>query len=128
MLSSQEIDDIVNAHIKHFGDFDDSTVRITDRLSQGKIIEVVGSPVDDADPIGTDKHAFIHHPVSSYEDQIMSQELLETGVKKLLWPNEQYYTSISSIERMSRMFARTPRKVDQATETFTQTSSKNSPV
>ena len=54
---------------------------------------MLGAPVYEAGPIFT-------APMSSYEDQISSQEMLETAVKEIHWPNEKDYTSISNIERM----------------------------
>jgi len=47
----------------------------------GRIMDVLGRPVDDAGPIGADEHWSIHRKAPSYEDQAGSQELLETGIK-----------------------------------------------
>lgn len=47
----------------------------------GRIMDVLGRPVDDAGPIGAEEHWSIHRPAPSYEDQAGSQELLETGIK-----------------------------------------------
>jgi F-type H+-transporting ATPase subunit beta len=47
----------------------------------GRIMDVLGRPVDDAGPIGAEEHWAIHRPAPSYEDQAGSQELLETGIK-----------------------------------------------
>ncbi|USQ13674.1 F0F1 ATP synthase subunit beta [Legionella lytica] len=47
----------------------------------GRIMDVLGRPVDDAGPIGADEHWAIHRKAPSYEEQAGSQELLETGIK-----------------------------------------------
>lgn len=47
----------------------------------GRIMDVLGRPVDDAGPIGAEEHWSIHRKPPSYEDQAGSQELLETGIK-----------------------------------------------
>ena len=47
----------------------------------GRIMDVLGHPIDDAGPIGAEEHWSIHRSAPSYEDQAGSQELLETGIK-----------------------------------------------
>lgn len=47
----------------------------------GRIMDVLGRPVDDAGPIGAEEHWSIHRPAPSYEEQAGGQELLETGIK-----------------------------------------------
>ena len=47
----------------------------------GRIMDVLGRPVDDAGPIGADEHWSIHRKAPSYEEQAGSQEILETGIK-----------------------------------------------
>ena len=47
----------------------------------GRIMDVLGRPVDDAGPIGAEEHWSIHRQPPSYEEQAGSQELLETGIK-----------------------------------------------
>lgn len=47
----------------------------------GRIMDVLGHPVDEAGPINADEHWSIHRQPPSYEDQAGSQELLETGIK-----------------------------------------------
>lgn len=47
----------------------------------GRIMDVLGRPVDDAGPIGSDEYWSIHRQAPSYEDQAGGQELLETGIK-----------------------------------------------
>lgn len=49
----------------------------------GRIMDVLGRPVDEAGPIETDEHWSIHRKPPSYEDQAGSQELLETGIKPI---------------------------------------------
>ncbi|QDQ39948.1 F0F1 ATP synthase subunit beta [Legionella geestiana] len=47
----------------------------------GRIMDVLGRPVDDAGPINASEHWAIHRKAPSYEEQAASQELLETGIK-----------------------------------------------
>jgi F-type H+-transporting ATPase subunit beta len=47
----------------------------------GRIMDVLGHPVDDAGPVDAEEHWSIHRLPPSYEDQAGSQELLETGIK-----------------------------------------------
>jgi F-type H+-transporting ATPase subunit beta len=47
----------------------------------GRIMDVLGRPIDEAGPIGADKTASIHRKAPSYEEQAGSTELLETGIK-----------------------------------------------
>lgn len=47
----------------------------------GRIMDVLGRPVDEAGPIEADEYWSIHRKAPSYEDQAGSQELLETGIK-----------------------------------------------
>ncbi len=47
----------------------------------GRIMDVLGNPVDEAGPIGADASLPIHRPAPSYEDQASATELLETGIK-----------------------------------------------
>ena len=47
----------------------------------GRIMNVLGEPIDDKGPIGTDQFGAIHRPAPSFEEQAPSQELLETGIK-----------------------------------------------
>ncbi len=47
----------------------------------GRIMDVLGRPVDDAGPIECDELWSIHRQAPSYEDQAGGQELLETGIK-----------------------------------------------
>jgi F-type H+-transporting ATPase subunit beta len=47
----------------------------------GRIMDVLGRPIDEAGPIATDERWSIHREAPSYEDQAASDELLETGIK-----------------------------------------------
>ncbi len=47
----------------------------------GRIMDVLGQPVDEKGPIGAEKSMPIHRAAPSYEDQAPSAELLETGIK-----------------------------------------------
>ena len=47
----------------------------------GRIMDVIGRPVDQAGPIQTDTKWSIHRAAPSYEDQATSKTLLETGIK-----------------------------------------------
>ncbi len=47
----------------------------------GRIMNVLGEPIDEAGPINTDQHLPIHRPPPSFAEQAPAQELLETGIK-----------------------------------------------
>lgn len=47
----------------------------------GRILNVVGQPVDGLGPLETDKRLPIHRPAPSFTDQNTDVELLETGIK-----------------------------------------------
>ena len=47
----------------------------------GRIMNVLGEPVDEQGPIGADDSWVIHREAPSYEDQSSATELLETGIK-----------------------------------------------
>ena len=47
----------------------------------GRIMDVLGRPIDDEGPLEAEEHWSIHRLPPSYEDQAGSQELLETGIK-----------------------------------------------
>ncbi len=47
----------------------------------GRIINVIGDPVDEMGPIGEKKRYPIHRPAPSYEEQSTELEALETGIK-----------------------------------------------
>ncbi len=47
----------------------------------GRIMDVLGNPIDEAGPIGEEERWGIHRPAPSYAEQSSSNELLETGIK-----------------------------------------------
>ena len=47
----------------------------------GRIMDVLGRPIDDAGPVDAEKTMPIHRKAPTYEDQAASAELLETGIK-----------------------------------------------
>src|SRR5512146_2444830 len=47
----------------------------------GRIMDVLGNPIDEAGPIGEKERWEIHRPAPSYDEQAASTELLETGIK-----------------------------------------------
>ena len=47
----------------------------------GRIMDVLGNPIDQAGPIGTEERMPIHREAPKLEDQAASTEVLETGIK-----------------------------------------------
>jgi F-type H+-transporting ATPase subunit beta len=47
----------------------------------GRIMDVLGSPIDEAGPIGEKDRWVIHRAAPAYDDQAAANELLETGIK-----------------------------------------------
>jgi F-type H+-transporting ATPase subunit beta len=47
----------------------------------GRIMDVLGNPIDEKGPIGEKGRASIHRPAPTYEELAASDELLETGIK-----------------------------------------------
>jgi F-type H+-transporting ATPase subunit beta len=47
----------------------------------GRVMDVMGRPIDEAGPIGETKRMPIHRRAPSYEEQAGGNELLETGIK-----------------------------------------------
>jgi len=47
----------------------------------GRIMDVLGNPIDNAGPIGTEDRMPIHRAPPTYAEQSGSTELLETGIK-----------------------------------------------
>ena len=47
----------------------------------GRIMDVLGNPIDEAGPVAADTTWEIHRGAPSYEDQASTTELLETGIK-----------------------------------------------
>ena len=51
------------------------------KASLGRIINVVGQPVDELGPVNAEKHLPIHRPAPTFTEQNTTVELLETGIK-----------------------------------------------
>ncbi|BAU50426.1 F0F1 ATP synthase subunit beta [Sulfurifustis variabilis] len=47
----------------------------------GRIMDVLGRPIDEKGPVGAEKSMPIHRPAPSFAEQAASAELLETGIK-----------------------------------------------
>ncbi|MCT9169529.1 F0F1 ATP synthase subunit beta [Acinetobacter baumannii] len=47
----------------------------------GRIMDVLGRPIDEAGPVATEKRLPIHRQAPSYAEQAASTDLLETGIK-----------------------------------------------
>lgn len=47
----------------------------------GRIMDVLGNPIDEAGPVGEEARREIHQPAPSYEELSANQEILETGIK-----------------------------------------------
>jgi len=47
----------------------------------GRIMDVLGNPIDEKGPIGEQERSSIHRKAPSYADQAATNELLETGIK-----------------------------------------------
>jgi F-type H+-transporting ATPase subunit beta len=51
------------------------------RETLGRILNVIGQPVDELGPVNAKKHMPIHRPAPTFEEQSTSEEMFETGVK-----------------------------------------------
>lgn len=47
----------------------------------GRIINVIGEPIDERGPIATDKRAAIHADAPEFVEMSVEQEILVTGIK-----------------------------------------------
>lgn len=47
----------------------------------GRIMDVLGNPVDDGGEVGAEEHWSIHRPAPTFSEQAATLEILETGVK-----------------------------------------------
>ena len=47
----------------------------------GRIVDVLGDPIDEKGPVNAQQHLPIHRKPPAYEDQIGGNEILETGIK-----------------------------------------------
>jgi F-type H+-transporting ATPase subunit beta len=51
------------------------------RATLGRVLNVIGEPVDELGPVNSDKHLPIHRLAPTFEEQSTSEEMFETGVK-----------------------------------------------
>ncbi len=51
------------------------------KCTLGRIMDVLGNPIDEAGPIGEQDQWVIHREAPSYDDQAAANDLLETGIK-----------------------------------------------
>jgi len=51
------------------------------RATLGRVLNVIGEPVDELGPVNSDQHRPIHRLAPSFEEQSTSEEMFETGVK-----------------------------------------------
>ncbi|NLO81092.1 MAG: F0F1 ATP synthase subunit beta [Xanthomonadaceae bacterium] len=51
------------------------------KATLGRIMDVLGNPIDEAGPIEAEERWVIHRKAPSFEEQAASNELLETGIK-----------------------------------------------
>jgi F-type H+/Na+-transporting ATPase subunit beta len=51
------------------------------KATLGRIMDVLGNPIDEAGPIGAKESWVIHRPAPSYDEQAAANDLLETGIK-----------------------------------------------
>ena len=47
----------------------------------GRMVNVIGNPIDKKDPIQTEERWPIHHPAPRFADIVAAEEILETGIK-----------------------------------------------
>ena len=47
----------------------------------GRIVDVLGNPIDEKGPVNAREHMPIHRKAPKYEDQVGGNEILETGIK-----------------------------------------------
>ncbi|TVS12459.1 MAG: F0F1 ATP synthase subunit beta [Wenzhouxiangella sp.] len=70
--------------LKRYGSVTNTGAAITvpvGKKTLGRIMDVMGNPIDEAGDIGAEAHWPIHRQPPSFEDQAASSELLETGIK-----------------------------------------------
>src|SRR5271170_1594307 len=51
------------------------------RATMGRVLNVIGEPVDDIGPVKTEKRMPIHREAPAFDEQATSEEMFETGVK-----------------------------------------------
>ena len=54
------------------------------KATLGRIMDVLGNPVDEAGPIGSDQTRAIHQPAPKFDELSSTTELLETGIKVIV--------------------------------------------
>src|SRR3546814_9700516 len=64
----------------------------------GRIMDVLGRPIDEAGPIDASEDWEIHRAAPSYEEQAGGNELLETGIKVR---SEEHTSELQSLMRTS---------------------------
>ena len=55
------------------------------KATLGRIMDVLGSPIDERGPVSSAMLASIHRKAPAYDELNPSQELLETGIKVIRW-------------------------------------------
>ncbi len=50
----------------------------------GRIINVIGDPIDERGPVNTDKKLAIHAEAPAFQEMSVEQEILVTGIKVIL--------------------------------------------
>merc|ERR1712088_96424 len=66
---------------QHLGENTVRTIAMDGPETLGRIINVVGDPIDERGPIDTDKRQAIHAEAPAFEDMSVEQEILVTGIK-----------------------------------------------
>ncbi|MGB9030114.1 MAG: F0F1 ATP synthase subunit beta [Acidobacteriaceae bacterium] len=51
------------------------------RATLGRVLNVIGEPVDDLGPVNAKKRMPIHHPAPAFDEQSTHEEMFETGIK-----------------------------------------------
>ncbi|HOF51434.1 MAG TPA: F0F1 ATP synthase subunit beta, partial [Rhodoferax sp.] len=51
------------------------------KATLGRIMDVLGTPIDERGPVSQEQTASIHRKAPAYDELSPSQELLETGIK-----------------------------------------------
>jgi F-type H+/Na+-transporting ATPase subunit beta len=51
------------------------------RATLGRVMNVLGEPVDELGPVNSSEHRPIHRPAPAFDEQSTSEEMFETGIK-----------------------------------------------
>jgi F-type H+/Na+-transporting ATPase subunit beta len=51
------------------------------RATLGRVLNVLGEPVDELGPVNSTEHSPIHRPAPAFDEQSTSEEMFETGIK-----------------------------------------------